>query len=100
MITRIVTLALFVGAGLHAEIVQLGELAKEQHASIASTVLSAADEKTTTSYKTRQGDTLASIAKRFAMKEEQLEKTNPDVDFRKLRVGQPIKVASVKEPKS
>ena len=84
MITRIVTLALFVGAWADAGIAQTRAPAKEQNARIASIVHSA-DQKRTTVYKTRQGDTVALIAKRFAIKEDQLEKMNPDVDFRKLR---------------
>jgi LysM repeat protein len=74
MIIRVVALALFVGVMANAGI------AKEP------------DQKRKLVYKTRQGDTLVLIAKRFAVKEERLEKMNPAVDFRKLRVGQPIKV--------
>jgi LysM repeat protein len=98
MITKIIVLALFVGAGANFGIAEARMAAKEQHTSIVSPVHPVADQKKTIVYKTHQGDTLASIAKRFPMKPEQLEQMNPNVDFTKLRVGQPIKVASVKRP--
>ena len=67
---------------------------------IAATVLIAGlacaeDAARTTFYKTQKGDTLSSIAKRFGMKPHDIAALNPHLNFRQLRVGQPIKLQSV-----
>lgn len=51
-----------------------------------------ADTVVTSMYKTRPGDTLGSIAKRFRMKTQDITALNRSVRFDELQVGQPIKV--------
>ena len=51
-----------------------------------------ADTVVTSMYKTRPGDTLGSIAKRFRMKTQDLIALNRSVRFDELQVGQPIRV--------
>src|SRR5262245_23063426 len=49
-------------------------------------------EDVTGMYKTRPGDTLDSIARRFRMKTQDLSALNRSIEFDQLQVGQPIRV--------
>ena len=55
---------------------------------------SASDKRTAivVAYKTKRGDTLDSIAKRFRMKPEEVSVLNPKLKFDQLQIGQPIRV--------